>query len=149
MDLSCAQAEKRKVGCRQRQAGLGTGVKGRGAEAGALTLAGLLTTPEAVAGRAHAGAGRLGRGQAELRAVAVVDAAGIGALVVWGRVGGTEKGLLALCRTSASGLSMPWDRTVTPDPRPCGGYHPCPEGLQSCRAPGPCERGAPWVVSRT
>lgn len=114
MDSSCAQAEKRKVGCRGRRVGLGTGVEGRGAEAGALTLAGLLAAPEAVAGCAHAGAGRLGRGQAELRAVAVVDAAGIGALVVWGRVGGTEKGLLALLRTSVSVLSMPWDRMVTP-----------------------------------
>lgn len=114
MDSSCVQAEKRKVGCRGRPVGLGTKVEGRGAEAGALTLAGLLAAPEAVAGCAHAGAGRLGRGQAELRAVAVVDAAGIGALVVWGQVGGTEKGLLALLRTSASGLSMPWDRMVTP-----------------------------------
>lgn len=51
---------------------------------GALTLAGLLATPEAVAGRAHTGAGRLRCGQAELGAVTVVDTAGVGALMVWG-----------------------------------------------------------------
>lgn len=64
----------------------------RGGEAGALTLAGLLATPEAVAGGAHAGAGGLRRGQAELGAVAVIDTAGVGALVVWGRGWGKAEG---------------------------------------------------------
>lgn len=75
----------------------------RGAGAGALTLAGLLATPEAVASCAHAGAGGLRRGQAELGAVAVVDAAGVGALVVWGQVRGREKVLVALLGTAVSG----------------------------------------------
>lgn len=72
--------------------------------AGVLTLTGLLATPEAVAGRAHAGAGGLGRGQAELGAVPVVDTAGVGALMPCGWAGaGRVKGLAALLGTSVSG----------------------------------------------
>lgn len=51
---------------------------GEGPGPGPLTFAGLLPALQAVARGAHAGPGALGRGEAELRAVAVIQAAGVG-----------------------------------------------------------------------
>lgn len=64
----------------------------------ALTLAGLLTTPEAWAAVHMQELQCLSDVGRQMRAVAVVDAAGIGALVVWGRSGRHRERLLALFR---------------------------------------------------
>lgn len=107
-----------------------------GGEAGALTLTGLLATPEAVAGRAHAGAGRLRRGQAELGAVPVVDTAGVGTLVPWGR-GHSIKGLAGLLGTSVSGSCYAGRESLS-HPGLCGSHHltllswPRPSGSGCC-----------------